>query len=50
MFWKRLAFYLNPLTPVQKPDPDLSLRFMGINRISVFVFPDLHQGNDVAGV
>jgi len=39
MFWKRLAFYLNPLTLFQKPDPDLSLRFMhGINRISVFVF------------
>ena len=39
MFWKRLAFYLNPLTLFKKPDPDLSLRFMhGINRISVFVF------------
>ncbi|MGV3638839.1 MAG: DUF6728 family protein [Flavobacteriales bacterium] len=39
MFWKRLLYYLNPLTLFQKPDPNLSIRFMhGINRITVFVF------------
>jgi hypothetical protein len=39
MFWKRLVYYLNPLTLFKEPDPNLSLRFMhGINRISVFVF------------
>ncbi|HOY29068.1 MAG TPA: hypothetical protein PLR96_08845 [Flavobacteriales bacterium] len=39
MFWKRLLYYLNPVTLFQKPDPNLSIRFMhGINRITVFVF------------
>lgn len=39
MFWKRLLYYLNPITLFQKPDPNLSIRFMhGINRITVFVF------------
>jgi hypothetical protein len=39
MFWKRVAYYLNPLTLFKEPDPNLSLRFMhGINRISVFLF------------
>lgn len=39
MFWRRLLYYLNPLTLFKKPDPDMSLRFMhGINRITVFVF------------
>jgi len=39
MFWKRVLYYLNPVTLFKKPDPNLSLRFMhGINRITVFVF------------
>ncbi len=39
MFWKRLLYYLNPITLFQKPDPNLSIRFMhGINRITVSVF------------
>ncbi len=39
MFLKRVLYYLDPRTLFQKPDPNLSLRFMhGINRISVFVF------------
>lgn len=39
MFWKRIAYYLNPATLFGRSEGNLNLRFMhGINRISVFLF------------
>lgn len=43
MFWKRLLYYLNPLTLFRKPTEaerkNFNLRAMhGINRISILVF------------
>lgn len=41
MFWKRLLYYLNPLTLFQKPEnnPGINVKLMhGINRISIFMF------------
>jgi len=41
MFWKRLLYYLNPLTLFKKPEanPGINVKLMhGINRISIFMF------------
>ncbi len=39
MFWKRVAYYLNPATLFGKSSGHSSLRFMhGINRISILLF------------
>lgn len=39
MFWKRIAYYLNPATLFGRSEGNLNLRFMhGINRISILLF------------
>lgn len=41
MFWKKLLYYLNPLTMFRKPEhnPGINVRLMhGINRISILMF------------